>query len=183
MADPPWHFSTYSEDGQDKSPSRHYETQGLDWIERMPVEALCARDCLLWLWTPAAFVPAALGVMQAWGFVFSTMGTWCKTTRRGKIAFGTGYVLRNATEHYLIGRRGAPRIGSKSVRSVIHAPAREHSRKPDEAYRDARLLIPEGPAVELFARERREGWISWGNEAEKFPHQADKCLDVGTVCT
>ena len=49
------------------------------------------------------------------------------------------------------------------VKSVIIAPRRKHSQKSEEIFRYAeRLSHP--PRIELFAREKRTGWSSWGNE-------------------
>ena len=38
-----------------------------------------------------------------------------------------------------------------------------HSAKPDSAYDMIESIVP-GPYVELFARKRRPGWTTWGNE-------------------
>jgi N6-adenosine-specific RNA methylase IME4 len=51
------------------------------------------------------------------------------------------------------------------VPSVIQAPRREHSRKPDETYELIERMYPELPKIELFARAGREGWDAWGNQA------------------
>lgn len=56
----------------------------------------------------------------------------------------------------------------KSVRSVIMAPLRENSRKPDEAYAAAEALMPRGRKADVFTRERRSGWESFGDEVGKF---------------
>jgi site-specific DNA-methyltransferase (adenine-specific) len=53
------------------------------------------------------------------------------------------------------------------VSSVIISKKREHSRKPDEARRRIVDLLGDKPRIELFARERFEGWDVWGNEAPK----------------
>ena len=53
--------------------------------------------------------------------------------------------------------------------SVIHAPRREHSRKPDEAYALIEQMYPELPKIELFARQARPRWEAWGNEAPPDP--------------
>jgi N6-adenosine-specific RNA methylase IME4 len=44
--------------------------------------------------------------------------------------------------------------------SVIHAPRREHSRKPDEAYELIERMYPALPKIELFARQARPGWAA-----------------------
>ncbi len=164
LVDPPWFFTTYSDKGRKKSADRHYPCMAVEEIKALPVATLCAPDCALHLWTTQAFAQIAMSVMKTWGFTFSCMGVWAKQSKTGsKWQFGTGHVLRSAAEFYLVGKRGHPRRNSRSVRNLIVAPVREHSRKPDEIYDQIEALWP-GPYVELFARHQREGWFSWGNE-------------------
>ena len=55
------------------------------------------------------------------------------------------------------------------VNEIIVTPRREHSRKPDELYhRIERYVGGEGPFLELFARQSRPGWTTWGLEKTKF---------------
>lgn len=64
------------------------------------------------------------------------------------------------------GRRSTRAAGTtpeKAPPSVIHAPRRRHSEKPLEFY-DLFETVSPGPYLELFARNAREGWTSWGNE-------------------
>jgi len=167
MADPPWRFATYSAAGEGRSPQAHYQTMRIDDIAALPVADLAAPDCLLWLWATAPMLDQQLDVLRAWGFRFKTSGVWGKTTVNGKIAFGTGYVLRNAHEPFLIGTRGEPET-SRDVRSLIMGEVREHSRKPEAAYIAAERLMPGARRCELFSRASRPGWDTWGNEAGKF---------------
>lgn len=167
MADPPWRFALYSERGEEKSAQAQYATMTLDEIAALPVAELAARDCVLWLWATAPMIDQQIALCGRWGFAFKTCGTWVKTTASGKLAFGTGYVLRNCHEPFLIATRGAPRT-SRSIRSAFLAEAREHSRKPDMAFAMAERMLPGARRVELFSRQRRSGWDSWGNETEKF---------------
>ncbi len=168
MADPPWYFATRSKKGiTAKGAGGQYATMNLDQIKALPISQMAAPDCLLWLWATNPMLPQALEVLEAWGFTFKTAGHWAKRTRHGKQAFGTGYILRCAGEPFLIGTRGQPKT-ARNIRSVIEGPIREHSRKPDEAFTAAENLIPAARRVELFSRQRREGWTVWGNEANKF---------------
>lgn len=172
MADPPWSFDNFSAKGEAKNAKAHYACTPLDWIKGLPVHAIAARDCLLWLWATNPMLPEAFQVMQAWGFEFRTAGHWSKRNpATGKLAFGTGYILRCAGEPFLIGTRGKPKT-TRSTRSVIEGRAREHSRKPDEAFTAAEALMPEARRLELFSRQPRTGWTVWGNETEKFERQA-----------
>lgn len=191
MADPPWSYEMRSDKGYEKAPEAKYQTMPLAEIKALPVEALAGQDCLLWLWAVNPQLPQALEVMAAWGFTFKTAGTWVKRTTRGKVSFGTGYILRSANEPFLIGTRGAPKT-TRSTRSAvithderfkrtgdwsdiwpngtvtIEAAAREHSRKPDEAFRACEELMPKARRLELFSRTDRDGWSTWGNESGKF---------------
>lgn len=168
MADPPWHYEMRSEKGEAKSPQAHYDTMTVDEIKALPVEALAAPNCLLFLWAVGPMLPQALDVMSAWGFTFKTQGQWSKVTKNGKQTFGTGYILRNAGEPFLIGTRGAPKTVCKSVRNVIIGEARGHSRKPEIAYAVCEKLMPEARRLDLFSRQSRRDWVSWGDEKTKF---------------
>ncbi|TXM68309.1 DNA methyltransferase [Methylobacterium sp. WL120] len=169
MADPPWRFATRSEKGRGRSAEQHYDTMTLDEIKALPVRDLVRKEgAFLWLWGTAPMDQMTHEVMEAWGFHYVTQGVWVKTTKAGKPNMGTGYVLRNSHEPYLIGRMGKAKAMSRSVRSAILSPRREHSRKPEQAYADAQLLSGDVPRADLFSRQSRPGWDSWGNEAQRF---------------
>lgn len=167
MADPPWLYELRSEKGEEKAPQAQYACMTLDEIAALPVSALAADDAVLWLWATNPLLRDAFKIVDAWGFQFKTAGHWVKTTKNGKLNFGTGYILRCAGEPFLIATRGAPKT-TKSTRSVITGRIREHSRKPEEAFAAAEKLMPDARRIEVFSRQKRPGWSNWGNEAEKF---------------
>jgi N6-adenosine-specific RNA methylase IME4 len=181
LVDPPWSYVMRSEAGYAKSPEAHYETMSIDRIKRLPVGDLAGPDCLIWLWSTWPHLPLALEVMSAWGYRYKTGGAWHKRTITGKTAMGTGYVLRSATEPYLIGTIGNPIYRSRSVRNVIATDVdesglpsaldglrREHSRKPPEARQAIEALLPDVWRAELFAREAWPGGDVWGNQTDHF---------------
>jgi N6-adenosine-specific RNA methylase IME4/ParB-like chromosome segregation protein Spo0J len=168
-ADPPWRPSEGT-----SSPNREienqYPTMTTEAICALPVSALATEAAVLFLWSRAPNLPEALQVMAAWGFEYATSMVWVKH------AIGTGYWVRNRHELLLIGSRGGMPHPAPSTRpdSVIEAPRREHSRKPDEAYALIEQMYPELPKIELFARQTRPGWQVWGNQV-----RADTTLDDG----
>lgn len=168
LCDPPWAFAVRSAKGHGKSPERHYPTMPFGDLAALPVARLAARDCLMFMWATWPHLPTALELMAAWGFAFKTGGAWVKRTSGGKVAFGTGYLLRSATEPFLIGTRGAPKIGSRSIRNLIDSARREHSRKPPESRAIVEALRPGVAACELFGREPWPGRAVWGNEPDRF---------------
>jgi N6-adenosine-specific RNA methylase IME4 len=171
MADPPWSFDNWSKAGEAKNAKAHYDCMPTDEIAALPVNHLAGGDCVLWLWATNPMLPQALRVMNAWGFEFKTAGSWIKTTSKGNLAFGTGYLLRSANEPFLIGTCGSPKVAS-NVRSAFYGQAREHSRKPEECFEIAEHWMPKARRLELFSREKRPGWDNWGLEAEKFNEEA-----------
>jgi len=167
VVDPPWNFQTYSPKGWGKSAQRHYTCMTLDDIKALPVRQLAAPDSCLFLWATWPMLPQALETMVAWGFIFKSGGVWHKRTSNGKTAFGTGYRVRSACEPFLLGFVGSPR-NSRAERNLIEGAVREHSRKPESAYAWAERYLPDVRRCELFARQKRAGWESWGDQNEHF---------------
>lgn len=179
-ADPPWDFKTYSRKGRVKTPHVHYRCMNLGDIMALPVADLAAKDSVLFLWTTGPHARQAFDVLDAWGFTYKTQAVWAKQSSTGKKwAFGTGYIMRGAAEFLLVATKGKPKALSKSVRNLIVAPVREHSRKPDVA-RDAFEALYPGPYLELFSRQSTPGWDAWGHETGKFDRT--DVPDHGYVC-
>ena len=161
LADPPWPFATRGDGGKGRSAENHYPTMTLGEIMNVPGVELAAADAVLFLWVTSDLIAHAPAVAHGWGFqIVSTAFVWVKEG-----APGLGYWTRKGSEICLLGTRGSPKRLAMDVAEVIHAPRREHSRKPDEVYERIERLVA-GPYVELFARplERRPGWTYWGND-------------------
>jgi N6-adenosine-specific RNA methylase IME4 len=170
MADPPWRFQnkTGKVAPEHRRLSR-YATMTLDEICALPVIGAAAPVAHLYLWCPNALLPDGLRVMAEWGFTYKANIVWHKVRKDGgSDGRGVGFYFRNVTELILFGTRGknartlAP--GRKQV-NYIGTRKREHSRKPDEQYELIESCSP-GPYLELFGRGIRDGWVTWGNEAE-----------------
>ena len=175
-ADPPWTFSTYSRKGKGRSAEAYYDCLSLDEIKAVPVRKWAAKDCVLLLWTTDPLMEQALDVIRAWGFKYKTVGFyWVKLKRHlpsttynlESFSTGMGFWTRANPEACLLATRGSPRRRSTSVHKLIVSSRREHSRKPDDAYERIEGLC-EGPYLELFARNSRSGWDSFGVEVDAF---------------
>jgi N6-adenosine-specific RNA methylase IME4 len=159
LADPGWTFGKGTTDPS-RCIQKHYATMTLEDICALPVKNLATPDAALFLWAPSSLLPEALQVMSAWGFEYATEVVWVKDK------IGMGHWVRNRHEPLFIGARGEmphPAPGARPD-SVIEAPRREHSRKPDAIYEMIERMYPDLPRIELFARVRRDGWDAWGNE-------------------
>ncbi|MFA9204874.1 MAG: MT-A70 family methyltransferase [Bacteroidia bacterium] len=169
LADPPWAFATRSPKGQGKSASQHYPMMDTAAIQALPVRELAdPSGCALILWATAPMLGEAFDTMTDWGFKHVSTGAWAKQSPTGKSwAFGTGYRYRNAAEFWLLGTMGRVPMGARNIRNLIVAPVREHSRKPDVMHEMVEAGF-QGPYLELFARQSRENWTTWGLERGKF---------------
>ena len=164
-ADPPWR---YRNKPNGRSPESHYPTMKTEDICALPVQALAAEDCALFLWVTMPMLFEAQKVLAAWGFRYKTVAfVWVKQNRKGRgIFWGMGYWTRANAELCLLATRGRPQRRAKNIHQVIISPVEEHSKKPEEARRRIEALLGEVPRLELFARRPSPGWDVWGNEVE-----------------
>ena len=175
-ADPPWTFSTYSRKGKGRSAEAYYDCLSLEEIKAVPVKQWAAKNCVLLLWTTDPLLEQALGVIRAWGFTYKTVGFhWAKLKRSTareqytdqSFFSGLGFWTRANPELCLLATRGNPHRRKANVQKLVISPRREHSRKPDEVYERIEALC-EGPYLEVFARNAREGWYNTGVEVDAF---------------
>jgi N6-adenosine-specific RNA methylase IME4 len=160
LADPPWQYD-FCETESRQVELNQYATMPLEQIKQLPVPA--GPDCILFLWATAPKLREGLAVMEAWGFEFKTFAVWDKEI------IGMGYWLRGQHEPILIGTRGKaePPANDLVPPSVIRSKRGRHSAKPDAVYDLIESMFPtlgSRDRVELFARQKRPGWTSWGNE-------------------
>lgn len=176
LADPPWqgydskHWRR-RHNGERDLPKDYYPALSLAEIAALPIPALAADDCALFVWTTSTYIAEAVKLIQGWDFRYAGVAfTWVKLDKLGRPVLGLGQYTRTNAEYCLLGIQGKPARKDKGVSSVILARRREHSRKPDETYDRIERLF-DGPYLELFARTRWRGWQSWGNETDRFPAQ------------
>ena len=175
-ADPPWRFEVRSDKGKGRSPEAYYDTMSLEDICALRPARVAAADAVLLMWCTEPLLKRGLQVIEAWGFEYKTFGfTWVKTRGdalfldpTGGWHFGTGYWTRANPEICLLATRGAPKRLNADVPELVVAPVGRHSQKPAEVYERIERLVA-GPYLELFARNSRPGWSSWGNQVDSGP--------------
>jgi N6-adenosine-specific RNA methylase IME4 len=161
VADPPWKVHRGPEWGSNgTSRPLTYPTMSVEDIIALPIPSLAEDSAHLYLWTINAYVPHAYGIVRAWGFMPSTLLTWCKAPH----GIGLGGAFTITTEHVLFARRGALAAGERIDSTWWQWKRGAHSAKP-EAFLDMVERVSPSPRLELFARRNRLGWDTWGNEA------------------
>lgn len=176
-ADPPWQYKfpgTRAEKADD------YETMKTKNICELNIGELADENAVLFIWIIWTKLPDALEVIKAWGFEYKTVGfVWVKTNRNTATEqfsflptdsfdsfWGMGMWTRSNTEVCLIATKGKPNRRSASVHQLIYSPLQKHSKKPDEVRERIIELMGDLPRVELFARQKTDGWDVWGNQVE-----------------
>jgi N6-adenosine-specific RNA methylase IME4 len=172
LADPPWQFQNRTgKVAPEHRRLNRYGTMTLDDIKALPVADVAADTAHLYLWVPNALLPEGLAVLAAWGFQYKSNLVWHKIRKDGgPDGRGVGFYFRNVTELILFGVRGkkARTLGpGRSQVNFLKTQKREHSRKPDEFYKIVESCSP-GPYLEMFARGGRDGWRTWGNQADVY---------------
>jgi N6-adenosine-specific RNA methylase IME4/ParB-like chromosome segregation protein Spo0J len=156
-ADPPWEYEHPV--SLSREIENHYPTIELEKIKETKVPA--DDNAMLFLWVPAPLIEHGLEVMKAWGFSYRTSMVWVKD----KIGMGNYVGIKH--EQLLIGTKGkgiGMPLPENKPESVIFAERTEHSKKPDIFYEIIEKMYPNHSKIELFARNKREGWEGWGNE-------------------
>ena len=159
-ADPPWRYTPAV---KNRRVENHYPTMHIKDILSMKISA--EKNSVLFLWATASKLPECLSVMGAWGFKYKSQLSWDK-----KI-IGMGYWFRGQHELLLVGTRGRfhPPTPENRISSVWSERRTIHSKKPDGIRMWISRCYPGFTKIELFARQRVDGWDAWGNEIEESP--------------
>ena len=161
LSDPAW---TFEDKLGKRGAAANYAEQGIEALLRLPVARIASANSVHLMWVVDTHLPEGIALLTGWGYQYVGVPfVWAKKTSRGNRHFGLGRTTRKEVELVLLGRRGKglPRV-SASVRQMIEAPVREHSRKPDEIRDRIVELYGDVRRLEMNARTRALGWHSWG---------------------
>ena len=166
--DPPWQYN----EGRvfvDGAAELQYPTMSIEELKALPIKELADKDCVMFLWVTFPKLKDGLELMEEWGFNYRTVAfVWIKMVEGiDKERSGIGFHTNSNAEIVLLGKRGRVDRINKDVKQIIKSKITTHSSKPHEAYSRIERLYGDIPKIELFARVRREGWDSWGNQVPK----------------
>ncbi len=161
-ADPPWPIKLISRHVRPKQLDMPYRTMNLAEIKLLPIQSLVdPNGCHLFLWATHTYLPEAFKVLDFWGFKYHCCLTWDKT-------YGfTPFSFMWSTEFCVYGQLKDKWLKPKSIglKTLITEKPTKHSVKPQAMY-ELIEKYANGNKIELFARNKREGWDCWGNEVE-----------------
>jgi len=172
-ADFPWQYSSF---GTAKLPYKFMDEEEIsdfDWSRFM------SKKCVVFSWVTGPKLDLAMRCGEEWkrkhGLYYQGVAyTWIKTTQDGSPikASGPRPRLVKPLDEFLLAystipnRRTFPLLTESQVQHVFAPKAKrgEHSRKPDIFRKLIVELLGDRPRIELFARERVNGWDAWGDE-------------------
>ncbi|NOY72942.1 MAG: DNA methyltransferase [Gammaproteobacteria bacterium] len=164
LADPPWQYSDSANAGK-RGAVHKYEVMDLQSLCDLPVADIADENCVLFMWVTPPFLEDCFQVAKAWGFTYKTKAfCWIKHTEKAKEHFGMGNWTRANSEDCLLFTKGKPKRVNASVRQVIRSRVLQHSVKPPVTRNHICQLMGDIPRIELFARQKVEGWDYWGSE-------------------
>lgn len=180
-ADPPW---KYRDNPKYKKPwmaCNHYPTLETSKICSLPIADICQEDAFLFLWATFPKIFEAQKVITAWGFRYSTVAfVWIKASNPNfpkhwivdpnrypfPVHWGMGNWTRSNAEVCLLATRGYPKRNQKGIHQLVYQPVGRHSQKPSIVRQRIIQLAGDKPRIELFARQKTQGWDVWGNEVK-----------------
>ena len=178
-ADPAWEYNTKECLAKTSilngELNTHYSTMTLKDLKALGVQSISDKNCMLFLWVVSPMLKEGIEVMEAWGFKYATIAfIWHKQRTN------PGHYTMSECEICVVGKKGKipnPR-GSRNERQFLSELRTKHSKKPDEIRNRISKMFPEQTKIELFARQRHDGWDAWGNEV-----QSDVNLETdGSYC-
>lgn len=166
LCDPPWQYEHAI--SESRAIENQYPTMTLDGLKDKADEVgeVMAEDCVMYMWATSPKLAEAMGLLRAWKLKYRTCAVWDKEK------IGMGYYFRQQHELLLVATTGemiVPEPGNRPS-SVFRSPREKHSKKPECVYKFLEQGYPEftdkgkPQALEMFARDKRPGWWSWGNE-------------------
>lgn len=165
VVDPPWPMEKIAREVAPNQVAFEYPTMTLDQLHSLTeIYQLADEDnCHLFLWTTQKFLPDAFDLLVSWSFYYVFTMVWHKPG-----GFQPFNLPQYNCEFVVYGHRGNPGfLDLKDFPTCFDAPRREHGRKPDEFYNLIRRVCA-GPRIDIFSREKREGFDQYGYEPNKF---------------
>lgn len=163
VIDPPWEMEKIERQVRPNQRGFDYPVMTEAALADFPVRSLAGDDCHLFCWTTQKHLPMALRLLDVWGFRYTFLMTWHKPG-----GFQPHGLPQYNSEFVVYGRCGTAKFrDTQAFNTCFQAERREHSRKPDVFYETIRRVTGDG-RIDVFSREKRDGFEQYGNEAGKF---------------
>ncbi len=171
-ADPPWQYDvshTFNGNTGKRTAGAvdHYNTMSIGELKKIPVKNICEKNCLLFMWCTSPKLKVGIELGESWGFKYITVAfCWDK-----QVTMASHYCL-SQIEFVLVFRKGTipkQRMSRNELQFLSERRSKKHSEKPATIRQRIEAMFPHHKKIELFAREKFEGWSFWGNDKNLLP--------------
>lgn len=158
-ADPPWKYNDEQETEKLGGAKKHYSLMTIDELCKLNIASLACENSVLFIWVTSPILEECFKVINQWGFKYKSSFVW------DKVKHNMGHYNSVRHEFLLIATKGSSTPDNVKLYDSVQQIERsdKHSEKPHEFYEIIETLY-KGKKVELFARNKKKGWDSWGNE-------------------
>ena len=174
LLDPPWKYQNWTDNAHGAAIS-HYKTMSQSELLSIPVRKWANKDCLMFMWATWPKLNEAIELIEKWFFVYITGIPWIKVVpSSGEIRTGIGFWFQSVSELLLISKFYTTDVNNIRFQKLptdlgllsgehrqFYSKINKHSQKPMEIYDWIEYQF-NGPYLELFATQKRDGWTSWG---------------------
>jgi len=182
-ADPPWRYGGRSKNDPKRKPlEEFYPTMSLQDLKALNINEIADKNCLLFLWVVSPNLKKCIELGETWGFKYITVAfVW-----HHKMALLGNYTMAGC-ELCLLFKKGKIPEGKikgkgNGIKQFYEESKIRASQKPNEIRNRIKKLFPKSKRIELFAREKIEGWDAIGNEIDgKYIRQALEDLIKGRI--
>jgi N6-adenosine-specific RNA methylase IME4 len=159
VIDPPWPVESMVLDKWESPIDEKYPTMSIQQITDMDIKGMAHDDCALFMWTTHTYLKDALNIIDAWGFKYHCCITWDKVGGFSLCGF------HRRTEFCIYSYKGKMNINQSGefIPTIINESKRKHSQKP-KIFDELMRTNTSKPRIEIFAREKKEGFDTWGNQ-------------------
>lgn len=164
VIDPPWEIEKIKRKVAPNQINMDYDMMSVKEIKKFPLPKFVSKDgAFLFIWTIQKYLPVTFDIIKHWNFNYVCTMVWHKNG-----GFQPFNLPQYNAEFVVFANKGNLKFPStKDFFCVFNGKRREHSRKPIEFYNTLRRVTPE-PRIDIFGREKIEGFDSYGYEASKF---------------
>ena len=169
LADPPWKQAKGGKKNVrpiSSGTELDYLTCSLDEIKEHLQQAtsLCSENSVLFLWTIDKYLFEAQQFAKELGYKLHARMIWNKVT-----GIPAAFTVRYGHEYLLYMYKGKLKPVALEERGKIHTvfteKVQKHSQKPEISYEIINRLYPDLKKLEMYARNKRDGYDRWGLEA------------------
>lgn len=147
-----------------------YKTLSIDNILKIlntKILSLANKEHCLFVWTIEQFLNTTDTMFESLGYKRHARFIWDKEN-----GIAPAFTVRYSHEYLIWYYKPKLPLIAKDKRgkwsTVLRERSREHSRKPEIAYKMIEELYPNANKYDVFSREKRVGWDQFGDECDYF---------------